>query len=78
MRGNLPAVHDDDLAEYLEKLGVGAKIARGKLACFSCEEPLAIETLAAVFPDSGSVKGVCSKPACVLALVRWREEGRNG
>lgn len=78
MRGNLAAVHDDDLELYLDRLGVRSRFSRGDVHCFSCEGVLSLETLAALFPDSGVVKVACSKPQCLLALVRWRDEHRNG
>ena len=78
MRGNLSAIHDDDLLSFLDHLGVRGRIERGELFCFCCHDPVSTESLAALFPDSGTIKAVCGKPACLLALVRWRDEKSNG
>ena len=78
MKGRVSAVHDDDLYEYVEKLGVRRRLERGEMTCFECHDPLSLENISAIFPDSGAIKGVCNKLDCLSALMRWREERRHG
>lgn len=78
MKGRVSAVHEDDLNEYLEKLGILRRLERGEMNCFECKDTLSLESISAIFPDSGSIKGVCNKPDCLSALMRWREEKRHG
>ena len=78
MPGNLPAIHDDDFEAYMTQLGVRGRLRRGDLRCFACDDILTLSSIAAVFPDSGAIKAVCAKPACLTALARWRDEKRNG
>ena len=78
MKGRVSAVHDDDLETYLEKLGIRRRLERREMNCFQCNDKLTLESINAIFPDSGSIKGVCNKPDCLSALMRWREEKRHG
>jgi hypothetical protein len=68
-RDEIRAVFDDDLTGLLERLGVLADFNGGRFKCFHSGDVLTLENLHAVFPESGQVKGVCSKSECVLALV---------
>lgn len=68
----LKAVHDDDLTEVLEELGLLTAIGAGRTFCHFCSEPVSLESLYALFRESGQIRLVCSKPICVRALHRAR------
>ena len=75
-RDRLKAVHDDDLAGFLQGIGLYARFARGKLNCGFCRDVITYDNLYAVYPDSGNVKLSCDKPHCVNDLLRRIEERR--
>jgi hypothetical protein len=69
------AVHDDDLVAYLESLGVDTtQPTLGQ--CKFCREPVTLENLAALFPESGALKLACDRPACLLALQELLLDGK--
>jgi hypothetical protein len=71
----IKAVHDDDLVQYLGSLGVvdhGGNLGRCKL----CSSQVTLNNLAALFPESGSVKLVCDAAGCLLALQELLREGK--
>jgi hypothetical protein len=77
MNDPIRAVHDDDLPEFLKRLGVLGDIQARRATCFLCGSPVLMETFHAAVPDSGSVKLVCSRPVCVGRLAAWLAERRK-
>ncbi|MGA2514720.1 MAG: hypothetical protein ABSG37_14065 [Candidatus Limnocylindrales bacterium] len=70
----IKAVHDDDLVQYLKSLGVSAP--GGDLGrCKICSGQVTLDNLAALFPQSGSIKLVCDRAGCLLALQELLREG---
>lgn len=69
IRRSLKAVHDDDLRALLTELGVVRDFERGVIKCKFCGSVVSWETLHALFPESGSIKLACTRPACVGALM---------
>jgi hypothetical protein len=74
----LRAVHDDDLSALLESLGVAGDVTQGRAKCSFCHDIVTMETLHAVFGDSGAVKFACSRPECVKQLLARLGERRYG
>lgn len=72
-RIGMKAVHDDDLVGYLRTLGLdpSSQLAR----CKFCGEPVTLENLAALFPQSGAVKLVCDRASCLLGLQDLIRDG---
>ncbi len=73
----LRAVHDDDLGDLLENLGLRSKCIHGKLKCAFCKDIITYDNLHSLFPDSGDIKLVCSKPECVNRLLLRLETKRR-
>jgi len=65
----LKAVHDDDLTSFLASLGELDAVQRGERRCKFSNDVITLQNLHAIFPESGSIKYVCDKPACVVALA---------
>jgi len=65
----LTAVYDDDLTSLLASLGELADVQRGERRCKFSGDVITVRNLHAIFPESGSIKYVCDKPACVVALA---------
>ena len=70
-RETIHAIHDQDIEGYLESLGILKKLRRGRILCKFCRDPVTLETLHSLFPQSGDVKVVCEKPSCVLQLTDY-------
>ncbi len=65
----LRAVYDDDLIPLLKNLGLLTKIERGRVRCKICREAVTLDTVHAMFPESGTIHIVCSKPNCITELI---------
>ena len=70
----LKAVHDDDLDILLDRLGLSGELRAGRLRCKVCEDTITRDTLQALFPDSGIIRVICSKPLCMKQFLRDRKE----
>ncbi len=71
---SIHAVHDDDLADVLEALGLAGAFGRRELRCKFCEVVVDEANLYSIFADSGDIKVVCDKPDCVKALLRYTNQ----
>jgi hypothetical protein len=74
----LRAVHDDDLEQVLKALGLFEDVKAGRTRCALCREPVTLDTLHAVYPDSGELKVACEKAECVKLLLSRLERRRYG
>src|ERR1039457_7270513 len=74
---SIAAVHDDNLTEFLDSLGVLSEVTKGRAKCKFCHGPVTLDNLAAVFPESGDVKFVCDKVGCLPSLTEHRAELRG-
>lgn len=63
------AIYDDELLDLLESLGLKNKFLHGKLNCAFCSDVITWDNLHSLFPDSGTIKCCCIKPACVNQLI---------
>jgi len=68
----LRAVHDDDLVEFLDRVGILEDLKAGRVSCRYCQELLDLESLEAVYPEQGQVRAVCSEPSCLLRFATDR------
>jgi len=64
----IKAVHDDDLDNLLQSLGILERINSGKIKCKFCGGVVTKESLHSLFPQSGDVKVVCKSPSCMKSL----------
>jgi len=73
----IAAVHDDNLTDFLESLGVLSDVTNGRAKCKFCHRLVTLDNLAAVFPESGDVKFVCDNVGCLPSLTEHRAELRG-
>ena len=73
-RDPIAAVHDDDLTQFLESIGILADITAARCKCKFCGDLVTLDNLQAVFPDSGNIAIACTKPSCIRALMTRTEE----
>ena len=76
-KSSISAVHDDDLVQFLDGLGVLADVESGSAKCKFCRQSVDLENLVAVFPESGDVKFVCDRQGCLAHLAEHRAEVRG-
>jgi hypothetical protein len=76
-KATLSAVHDDDLVDFLDGLGVLGDIKNSRATCKFCRQSVSLENLVAVFPESGEIKFVCDRPGCLADLAEHRSELRG-
>jgi hypothetical protein len=76
-RQRLQAVHDDDLEQVLQSLGVYNDFVHGRLRCAFCKDVITLQNLHSLFPDSGAVKASCTKPDCVRQLIARMDKSRQ-
>lgn len=72
-RGELRAVLDSDLDQYLESLGCRDVIIKGEARCVFCGRPVTPDNLHALFPYKDQVGFCCDESECILRLA---SEGR--
>lgn len=64
----LRAVHDDDLIQFLQSIGLHKPLIDGNVTCYFCGEVVTLTNFLAAFPLSGAIKAVCNKPDCLKKL----------
>jgi hypothetical protein len=69
-KGVVRAVHDDDLETYLKSLGLFFDLQAGRIKCKFCRQPVTVDTLHALLPESGAIHAICSRPECVKLLMQ--------
>lgn len=67
-------MHDDDLPEFLEAIGIAGAFKDGRLTCKFCKQVVTAENLHAIFPEAGDVKVICDTPACVTYFLAYRQD----
>ena len=68
------AVHERDLDNLLQRLGVKEKFENGDFKCKFCEETITKQNLHSILPESGGINFICDKPACVIAFTEYTAE----
>lgn len=63
------AIHDDNLLELLDSLGLKNKFLHGKLECAFSHDTITWENLHSIYPDSGAIKLCCTKLSCINSLI---------
>jgi len=71
----LRAIHDVDLEEFLERLGLLGSIKEGKVTCVQCGSVVTLDNFGAAFPESGRIRVVCDKLECLRPFLRAEVEG---
>jgi len=72
-RHTIKAVHELDLQQYLEGLGLWEALISGSLACSICSARLNETNLGCIYPEGDEIRVCCEKVGC---LQRVRTEGR--
>jgi len=70
----LNIVHDDNLEELLDNLELLTPIRQEKVKCKFCKNPVKLDTINGIFPESNTIKISCNQPECVIALSEYLNE----
>ncbi|KKS41646.1 MAG: hypothetical protein UV05_C0052G0004 [candidate division CPR1 bacterium GW2011_GWA2_42_17] len=71
------AVHERDLANLLEKLGIRERFEKGKVLCKFCGTPVTIENIHSFLRESAMVNMICAKPECINLLADYMDEKKK-
>lgn len=70
----IKAIHDDQLENFLQSIGVLEEVKLGKCKCKFCGETVTLENLYTVFPESRQVKFSCNSVKCMVKLSKYLSE----
>lgn len=78
-RGYKPinAVHERDLDNLLDSVGLLSRFHEGKLKCKFCGDTVTIDNIYSVIRDSNTYKVVCTRAQCVALLMEYLEAKRR-
>ena len=68
------AVHERDLNNVFEKLGIKIQFEKGEFKCKFCKQKITHLNLYSIFPESGNINFVCDVSACVVAFAKYNAE----
>ncbi|QNO14912.1 hypothetical protein HYG86_09070 [Alkalicella caledoniensis] len=74
-RGEIKAVHDDDLVNFLQSLGEYDKVIAGTMKCQFCGEIITLDNIQSVFPLDGEVAYCCNSTKCYKLLIEGSSRG---
>ena len=64
MSFTIKAVHDKNLEQYLESLGVLDDVKEGKYLCSYCGKTITLDNLQCVYPFKDEIRICCDNPDC--------------
>jgi len=70
-RKKISAIHDDELLQLIEKLGLKEKMEAQKLKCKFTETIITFDNLYSIFPESGDIKVVCDNPEAIKLFSEY-------
>jgi hypothetical protein len=71
------AVHDVDLQNLLESLGLADDLADGGLSCEFCRTPIHLDAVGAIFPHRQTISVVCDSACCMTRLTAALNQERG-
>jgi hypothetical protein len=68
------AVHERDLDNLLQKIGIKEKFEGGAFKCKFCNETITKQNLNSILLESGGINFICDKPACIITFAEYTAE----
>lgn len=68
-KGEISAVHDDDLVDLIKSLGLYEQIINGDIKCAFCEKTINLENIQGVFPHDNQINFSCNDVSCYEKLL---------
>lgn len=72
-QGEIKAVHDSDLINFLKSIDEYERIISGKAKCYFCEEIINLDNIMSIFPLNNEINYCCKKDNCYIKLMEWGE-----
>lgn len=70
------AIHENDLENFLNNIGILQKIKNGEVKCFFCGVIVTLENFHCVFPENDDIQICCEKLSCRTILKnKYLEKG---
>jgi len=73
----LNAIHERDIEDFLEKLGIKEDFNNNKIKCKFCDAIVNKENIYSLFRESGAIKLVCDNPKCINKMMIYIEEKKK-
>lgn len=70
----IKAVYEDKFQLFLQNIGVYDKVVSRTEKCKFCGQPVTMDNIASVFPESGTIKFVCDNPECICKMNNYFNE----
>lgn len=70
----LNTVHENDLDNAFNQLGIKEDFENNKLHCKFCGKVVNKENIYSILPESSTVNLICDDPKCVTSLMEYLEE----
>lgn len=68
-KGKIRAVHDQDLENFLQSIGILNKIKSGRLHCSFCGTVITMDNFQCVYPQNKTIKACCSAVGCYKSIL---------
>jgi hypothetical protein len=72
-KGEIQAVHDDDLVNLLKSLEIYNDIEQGKKRCYFCNGIITLNNILSVFPYQNDIQICCSDDECYEKLLDFKK-----
>ena len=69
------AIHENELKDFLENIGILEDIKNAKIKCRFCGQTITIDNLHSVYPKNGKIYVCCEKTQCRIKDKRKNENG---
>jgi hypothetical protein len=73
----IEAIHEDNLEDFLQKLGLLEDLRSGQLHCSSCNRVVDMNSIQCVFTHEGKIGFCCENQLCYEKMIEVRE-GESG
>ena len=70
----IKAVYEDKFQLFLQNIGVYENVVSGTEKCKFCSQPITIDNIASVFPESVTIKFVCDNSECICKMNNYFNE----
>lgn len=70
----IKAVYEDKFQLFLQNIGVYETVVSGTEKCKFCSQPITIDNISSVFPESGTIKFVCDNIECICKMNNYFNE----
>ena len=72
------AVHDSDLQQLLQGLGILDDLVEGKFQCAVCGCPVDLDNLGSIFPHDNQIHVSCDNNKCIRVVTSGQLETVDG